>query len=238
MKVSLSRSLFSVACLAAGSLVSASSGATGQPGNAAGMRQPDLVQRTALSDNRLPPGLVSAQGITAPDEGVAADMAQISTLLQQGKTDQALKAIDALQKKRPGDVVPSFLRGRALLQKGDAAGARKALEQALQIDANYFPAVAVLAGLDNAERHPDAARVRLEAAIQRQPGNVLAYQVLAELRAASGADKAEIIGILRRAVDAAPNSPQAHHLLVEYFLRSGEPKEALAAAQKAVRSLT
>ncbi|MBS0494956.1 MAG: tetratricopeptide repeat protein, partial [Proteobacteria bacterium] len=237
MKTPLSRSLFSAACLAAVSLAPAGSGATGQPANESGVRQQEFLQRTSLSDNRLPPGLVSAQGVTAPDEGVAGDMAQISTLLQQGKTDQALKAIDALQKKRPGDVVPPFLRGRALLQKGDAAGARKAMEQALQIDGNYFPAIAVLAGLDNAEKHPDAARTRLEAAIQRQPGNVPAYQVLAELRAANGADKAELVGILRRAVEAAPGNPQAHHLLVEYFLRSGEPKEALAAAQKAVAAL-
>ena len=176
-------------------------------------------------------------GITAPDEGVVGDMAQIATLLNQGKVDRALKAIDELQKKRPADVVPVVLRGRALLQKGDRAGARQALEQALQMDANYFPAIAMLAGLDNAEKRPDAARARLEGAIERQPANVLAYRALAELRAAQGAGKTELIGLLRRAVDAAPRNPMAHQLLAEFFLRVGDPKEALAVAQKANTAL-
>ncbi|HQQ69338.1 MAG TPA: PEP-CTERM system TPR-repeat protein PrsT, partial [Alicycliphilus sp.] len=171
------------------------------------------------------------------DEGVVADMALINTLLQQGKIDPALKAIDALQKKRPADVVPPFLRGRALLQKGDKAGARQAMEQALQIDANYFPAIGVLAVIDNSEKRPDEARARVEAAIKRQPGNIQAYQLLLELRATNGADKAELAGILRRAVDAAPNNPVPRQMLAEHYLRTGEPKEALAVAQSATTAL-
>jgi predicted Zn-dependent protease len=108
----------------------------------------DPAKRTSLALSHLAAGqgdtaIGELQNIAASDEGVVADMALINTLLRQGKTDQALKAIDALQKKRPADVVPPFLRGRALLQKGDKAGARKAMEQALQIDGNYFPAVGV-----------------------------------------------------------------------------------------------
>ena len=97
MKTPLSRTLFSAASFAAALLASASSGATGQPANASNGRQQDLIQPTSLAADRLPPGLASAQGVTAPDEGVVADMALINTLLQQGKTDQALTAIDALQ---------------------------------------------------------------------------------------------------------------------------------------------
>ena len=205
--------------------------------SAAGLQAQELRHRTALTGDR--PAAVPGEfhGITAPDEGVMGDMAQIGNLLQQGKVDQALKAIDALQKKRPADVVPVFLRGRALLQKGDQGGARQAMEQALKIDANYFPAIAMLAGLDNAEKRPDAARARLEAAIEHQPGNVLAYRALMELRAAHGADKAELTGILRKAVDAAPKSALAHQQLAEFYLRVGEPKEALAVAQKASAAL-
>ena len=237
MKTPLSRTLFSAASFAAALLASASSGATGQPANASNGRQQDLIQPTSLAADRLPPGLASAQGVTAPDEGVVADMALINTLLQQGKTDQALKAIDALQKKRPTDVVPPFLRGRALLQKGDKAGARKAMEQALQIDAHYFPAIGVLAVIDNSEKRPDEARARVEAAIKQQPGNIQAYQLLLELRATNGADKAELAGILRRAVDAAPSNLVPRQMLAEHYLRTGEPKEALAVAQSAVAAL-
>ncbi|MBS0467016.1 MAG: PEP-CTERM system TPR-repeat protein PrsT, partial [Proteobacteria bacterium] len=209
---------------------------------AASLDPKDPAKRTTLALSHLAAGqgdsaIGELQSIAASDQGVVADMALINALLQQGKTDQALKAIDALQKKRPSDVLPPFLRGRALLQKRDVAGARKAMEQALQIDANYFPATGILAVLDNAEKRPDAARARLEAAIKAQPGNIQAYQALLELRAANGADKAELAGILRKAVDAAPSNPVPRVMLVEHYLRSSEPKEALSAAQNAVTAL-
>src|SRR5690606_2234957 len=145
----------------------------------------------------------------------------------QGKVDPALKAIDALQKKRPADVLPVFLRGRALLLKRDAAGARQAMEQALTLDANYFPAVGVLAVLDNADKRPDDARARIDAAIQRQPGNVQAHVALVELRAANGAPQEELAGLLRKAVEAAPDSPLPRMLLAEHYLRNSAPKDAL-----------
>lgn len=202
----------------------------------------DAGKRTSLALSRLAAGqgdsaLSELQSIAAADEGVVADMALVNVLLRQGKVDQALKAIAALEKKRPADVVPVFLQGRALLQKRDTAGARKAMERALTLDPDYFPAVGMLAVLDNSEKRPDEARARLEAAIKRQPSNVQAYQLLQELRAANGADKAEQAGILRRAIDGAPNSPVPAQLLAEFLLRSGDPKEALAVAQKAATAL-
>lgn len=202
----------------------------------------DPAKRTSLAISRLVSGqgdaaLGELQSIASSDDGVVADMALINALLQQGKVDQALKAIDALEKKRPADVLPVFLRGRALLLKRDAAGARKAMEQALTIDANYFPAVGVLALLDNAEKRPDDARTRIEAAIQRQPGNVQAHIALVELRAANGAPQEELAGLLRKAVDAAPSSPAPRMLLAEHFLRNGAPKDALTVAQQAVAAV-
>ncbi|MBS0293397.1 MAG: PEP-CTERM system TPR-repeat protein PrsT [Proteobacteria bacterium] len=202
----------------------------------------DATLRTSVAMTHLAAGkgdvaLSELQSIAASDEGVVADMALINALLQENKVDQALKAIDQLEKKRPADVMPAFLRGRALLLKKDSAGARKALERALQIDPNYFPAVGVLAVLDASEKRPDDARARIEAAIKRDPSNVQAYVVLMELRAANGADKSELAGILRRAVDGAPNNPVPRQLLVDHYLRNGDPKEALSVAQKAVAAL-
>ncbi|WP_404301684.1 XrtA/PEP-CTERM system TPR-repeat protein PrsT [Alicycliphilus denitrificans] len=199
----------------------------------------DPVKRTSLALAHLAAGqgdaaLGELQSIAAADEGVVADMALVNALLQQGKVDEALKAIARLEKKRPSELVPVYLRGRALLQKRDTAGARQAMEQVLALDPDYFPAVGVLAVLDSSEKRPEEARARLEAAIKRQPSNVQAYQVLLELRAANGADKTEQASILRRAADGAPNSPIPPQLLTEHFLRNAEPKEALAVAQKAV----
>lgn len=202
----------------------------------------DPTKRTSLALSRLALGQSDAalgelQSIAASDDGVVADMALINALLQERKIDQALKAIDALEKKRPTDVLPVFLRGRALLLKKDAAGARKAMERVLEIDPNYFPAVAVLSVLDNADKRPDDARARLEAAIKRQPGNVQAHLALVELRAANGATQSELADLLRKALEAAPASPLPRLLLAEHHLRNNAPKDALTVAQQGVAAL-
>lgn len=200
------------------------------------------LKRTSLAVSRLmggqtEAGLEELQNIAAADEGVVADMALISALLQSGSIDPALEAIAALEKKRPGDVLPYFLRGRALLLKNDTAGARKAMEQVLKLDRNYFPAIDILARLDNADKRPDDARARIEAAIGQQPGNVQAHLALVNLRAANGADKAELAGLLRKAVEVAPDHPTPRLLLVDHYMRHNELKNALSAAQQGLAAL-
>lgn len=200
------------------------------------------LKRTSLAVSRLMAGqtevgLEELQDIAASDDGVVADMALINALLQNGGIDRALDAISALEKKRPGDMLPYFLRGRALLLKNDRIGSRKAMERVLELDPRYFPAIEILAQLDNADKRPVDARARIEAAIQQQPGNVQARLALVNLRAANGADKVELTSLLRKTVEAAPGDPTSRLLLVEHFLRNNEPKEALMAAQQGIAAM-
>lgn len=209
---------------------------------AASLDPKNPLKRTSLAVTRLMGGQVEAgledlQNIAASDQGVVADMALINALLRSGGIDRALEAIDALEKKRPQDVLPYFLRGRALLLKNDTAGARKAMERVLQLDHDYFPAIEILARLDNADKRPAEARARIEAAIQQQPGNVQAHLALVNLRAANGADKAELATLLRKAIAAAPDNAAPRLMLVEHLLRNKEPKEALVVAQQGVAAI-
>lgn len=209
---------------------------------ASGLDPRDPVKRTSLAVSRLMSGqtedaLDELHDIATSDDGVVADMALVNALLQKRDVTRALEAIAALEKKRPADIRAPFLRGRALLLKDDAAGARKAMERVLEIDPNYFPAVEILAQLDNAEKRPDEARARIEAAIKQRPNNVQAHLALVNLRAANGADKTELMGLLRKAVEAVPDSPTPRLLLAEFHLRNNAPKEALAVAQQAVTAV-
>lgn len=202
----------------------------------------DPIKRTSLAVSRLMSGpnenvLGELQDIAASDSSVVADMALINVLLQSNDAKRALEAIDALEKKRPADVFSHFLRGRALLLQNDMAGARKAMERVLEFNPHFFPAIESLARLDNADKRPDAARARIEAAIQHQPGNLQAHLALVNLRAANGADKTELTGLLRKAVDAAPGNPAPHLLLVDHYLRNNAPKDALTAAQQGVAAV-
>ena len=200
------------------------------------------VKRTSLAVTQLLSGasedaLGELQNIAASDDGAIADTALVNALLQRREIDRALEAIAAWEKKRPNDVTAPFLRGRALLIKQDTAGARKAMERVLSINSDYFPAVELLAQLDNADKRPDAARERLEAVIKKNPGNVQAHVALLRLRMANGADKKEQVNLLQSAVAAAPQSSVPRLLLVEYHLRNKEPKEALTVAQQAVAAM-
>ena len=204
------------------------------PGNA--------TKRTTLALSQLMTGkgdvaLDELQDIAASDTGVVADMALINAHMRRREVDKALVAIDALEKKRANDPLPHQLRGRALLQRSDRAGARKSFEQALKIDPAYFAATAALAALDVVDRKPQDAQQRLEALLKTNPANAQALMALAEIKAGSGAPKQEVIDLIQKAVDAAPTDKTPRLMLVEFHLRQNEPKLALTAAQTAAVAL-
>ncbi len=198
--------------------------------------------RTSLALTHLAGGRGDAafgelQDIAASDTGTTADLALISAHLRRKQFDQALKAIDALEKKQPDKPLAANLRGRTLLAKQDLVGARKSFERSVAIDPAYFPSIASLAALDMAEKKPDEARKRFEAVLAKNPKNGQALLALAELRARSGGAKAEVAELLERAVAANPTEKSARLLLIEFHLRNKDYKLALSAAQNAVAAV-
>lgn len=198
----------------------------------------DPGKQTSLAVSQLMSGktelaMESLQDIAASDQGVVADMALINAHLRARNVDKALAAIDDLEKKRANDPMPSLLRARALLMKGDRAGARKSLERALEISPTYMAATNALAALDVADGKPQDAQKRYEAVLQRDPKNVQALTAMAELKARSGAPKDEVLDAIRKAIDAAPNEKLPRLMLVEYLLQQKDNPAALSSAQSA-----
>ena len=209
---------------------------------AAALDPKDNIKRTAVATTRMARGdtdtaVVELEQISAGDAAVTADMALISFYLRRGQHARALKAIDSLEKKQPTNVLAPDLRGRVLMQKGDAAGARANFERTLAINPAYLPGAVALANLDLSENKPDEARRRFEGVLVADPKNVKAMIAIAELRRRAGGPVDEVAGLLSKAVAAGPNDPAPRSELVGLYLRAGDSKKAVAVAQDAVAAM-
>jgi putative PEP-CTERM system TPR-repeat lipoprotein len=177
------------------------------------------------------------QTIAASDSGSAADLALISALMMQRRSDAALAAVDQLARKLPKDPMPAFLRGQVLAQGGDVAGARTAYEKALAVDAGYFAAAEGLARLDLRERKPEQARGRFESVLKARPDNAQATLAIAALDERAGKPRAEVASLLAKAVSARPSDPIPRRALVQHYMVRQDYKAALDAAQAGVAAL-
>lgn len=200
----------------------------------------DTRNRTALAMIQVSRGdargSTELEEIASTDSGASADMALIASSLSQKRYDQALKAIDGLEKKQPDNLMVHNLRAAALHAKGDAVGARRSLEKALSADPAYYPAAAALARLDLMDKKPEQAAARFESVLAKDPKNVQAMLALAEMRSRDGKNQ-EAADLLKRAISAAPNDATARAALIGFYLRQKDSKSALAAAQEALQAM-
>lgn len=209
---------------------------------AAKLRPDDLRVRLALALSDLAKGkgaaaLAEVRAVAAADKGTTADLALVNLLVRGNDLPGALKAIDNLATKLPGDALPDQLRGRIALQRKDVPAARRHFEAALGKNADFLPALTGLAALDLNDKQPDAARLRFEAALQRNPNNTGAMLALAELTARAGGKPEDVTQWLNKAVAADPADATARVLLVDQLLAGSQTKAAQDAAQAGLTAL-
>ena len=109
-------------------------------------------------------------------------------LIQQGRRPEALAYFEAAFDRTPSAVAEAMI-GSLLLDRGDAAGARRRLESALRRDARNEQALYNLAGLDAQEGRPDAARARLRALLAVNPDRADARALLAQIEQTGNAGR-------------------------------------------------
>ena len=202
----------------------------------------DAAKATSLAMVHMASGQVEGasaelEKIAASDKGTTADLALIATFLRRNEFDKALKAIDALDRKQPDNPATLGLRGRALLAKRDTAGARKSFERALQINPAFLPAAVTLAELDLADKNVAEAKQRFDRVLAADPKNSTAMLARADLEARNGGANEVALEWINKAVAANPSDGTARLALVDYYLRSKDPKKAAAAAQEAQSAL-
>ena len=204
---------------------------------AARLEPSDPAKRTGLALARLSGGerergMADLEAAAQLDTGsFQADYALISARLRERQYDEALAAIDALDKKQPKNPLVANLRGASLAMKGDLDGARKAFEAALALQPTYHPAAANLAALDERQNRPDDAKKRFEAILAADPKNVQALLALAQHTVRHGGAKEQVRQYLERARSADREAPAPVLALAGWHLDNGTPREAIALLQ-------
>jgi len=166
-----------------------------------------------------------------------ADVLLITAHIRRNEPDQALAAVANLEKKQPKNPLTFYLRSEVLLMKGDVAASRKDLERALALDPVYFPAALTLAKLDMVDKNWDSAKRRFERIIGKDPKNPQALLALAQVRADTGAAAKEVVELIDRAISGNPAIIEPRLAKVRYYLSSGDPKAAVAAALNAQEAI-
>jgi len=206
------------------------------------MKPTDIRIRTLVASSQFGSGgneaaFTELQAISREDKSTSADLVIISARIRNRQYDQALEAIEALEKKDPTRPIAAQLRGIVLVHKRDVAGARKSFEASLSKDPAYLPVVAALAALDLMENKPDTARKRFEELVKRKPNDVNVLLRLSDFLNDINAPTAERAKILDRAIKVDSNNAEAWTRLVQHQLSFEGPQSGLLSAQKAVAAL-
>lgn len=179
-------------------------------------------------------GFQSLEAIASQRSEVHADLALIAARLQRNEVQAALRAVDALERKEPASPRPNQLRARVQLQAGDFSGARASLEKSLATSPGYYPAAAMLAGMDASEGRFDLAQERMLAVLKHEPANVAALRALAELAAKGAGPKDEVVRKFEAALAADPADVTSRVMYADYLLSVKDAKAAVGVAQAGI----
>lgn len=170
------------------------------------------------------------------DKSGESDMALIAAMMRRKDAAGALQVIERLAQKSPREPAVLVLRGRVFEQLGQLRDARQAFEQALVLSADFMPAVDRLAALDMAANKPQAALLRYESFVKRNPRATTAMIRLAEV-SRFGSGRVAATAWLDKAVAVNPVDPAPWLAAVELERRMGDESAALSRARRAAAAL-
>ena len=160
-----------------------------------------------------------------------AGAALVGLYLQQGRMEKALATANGLVTQQPANAGFVNLLGIARARSGDAAGARAAFEQAVQIDPRFTAPRLQLARLDIEAGADEAAVARIGALLQHDEKNVDALMAMAHLNERRQRPT-EARRWLEKAAAVSPSNELRPGLaLVDFNMRSRQPAAALASAR-------
>lgn len=193
----------------------------------------DPALRAALGMSLLGSGKVS-DAVTELETAYRKDPSQVqaaATLvglyLQQGQSDKGLKLAEALAARQPGSAAIQALLGQARVGARDAAGARRALDEAVRLDPELTSAQVLLARLDGAQGKVAQAEARLTGLLSKNERDAgLMFELAALMQRLQRTTDAQ--RWLERAVVVADSRDYRPALaLADLHLKAGRREDAL-----------
>lgn len=196
----------------------------------------DLRARTVAALGRIElgqheQGVRELQLVSSRDPSAVADLSLIGLHMQKREFDEALRVIDALEKKQPKQAQPLYLRALAELARGKPVLARQALEAALKLEPAHFPSLNALAKLDLRDGQAAKALTRMERAAADAPGNLDLQMGLFALKEQTKAPRGELVALLEALVGRLPSAPGPRLALARLAMEDKQYKQAVSRAQ-------
>lgn len=213
-------------------------------------KQFQLAAKLAPESNRLKAALATLkfkrgetqdsihdlEAIAKPDNKSSDSYAALALALAKMRIkdyDGAIAAAHVASQATPNDALPGIIKASAYEQKGDVAGARTALEQAVKADPSHFRANVRLAEYDAHAKNWLAAIQRMEALAKASPSDPKPILALLDFKRSSGATPESLISSLEASIADMPTEPSLRTRLVAEKLAAGQISSALSAAQTA-----
>ncbi|MCV2355477.1 PEP-CTERM system TPR-repeat protein PrsT [Paucibacter sp. B2R-40] len=186
-----------------------------------------------LSKGNVGSGFAELESIANASADPYVDFALVTARIKQNDLDGALRAVEVWQKKQVDKPYPFNMKGRIYEMKNDVVSARRAHEQAVALDAAYFPSASRLATFDIAERNFDKASKRFDALLKKDPNHVRALLALANIRQRAGASPQEVAAMVANAIDRNPADSLPRLRLIELHRQAGNVRAAIEVAEAA-----
>ena len=145
---------------------------------------------------------------------------------EEGHVDLALAIFRHLATAFPHLPTGSYLAGMACLELNRTREARESLEEAVQIEADYWPAEEMLVLLDLAGNRPGAAADRVAGLLKKYPKAVDPWLLRARIRLVGG-DEAGAEADLLHAIEINPKSEFAYLQLARLYVSANQAGKAL-----------
>lgn len=155
-----------------------------------------------------------------------------SALVALGRDADAEDDLDAVRELAPGTPLAAYLQAGIEFRRSDLAAARRTLESAGPVLADFPPAQLLFAVVHFASEEIETARVWAVRYLAGQPESLEARKLLGAILLRLD-DPKEALTVLGPARTQAPEDPQVLMLLGTAYLRSGRTEEAAGLLQRA-----